>query len=79
MNLKRIKTKIEIHRCWGWANKPFIIPIGSTLKPATNIDGARFYWLVTIPPSLKNNEEFKSWKKIYGILIEPEELIHGNK
>jgi len=75
---KRIKTEIDIYRCWGWQHKRFVIPKGSILRLATNLEGQN-YWLASVPPDLKKNKEFRSWHKIYGILIEPDELIHGNQ
>lgn len=72
---KTIKTKHDIERCWGWGSgKSFVIPKGSTLVIASNLPEGSGYWLKTVPPALKRNRDFLSWKHNYGILIRPDEL-----
>jgi hypothetical protein len=80
-----ITTK-PIVKYYGWwhCSKPFTIPTGHKLIPASNLPeneldylgnpiGKR-YWLLNIPKSERHNMELESWHRNYGILIYESDL-----
>lgn len=73
--MKNTATIKSTHtRTFGWGNKPFTIHKGMKCELATNLPEGSGYWLKNIPKEMKGNEDFKSWKEVYGILIRPEEV-----
>jgi len=71
---KLTHTPKDIVKYYGYLPTKVVIPAGTSLIPASNLEGRDLYWVDELPAELEANPYLESWHRNYGILIYPEDL-----
>jgi hypothetical protein len=63
---------------YGWTNKEVVFKRGSSCVRADNLpdddNGNPYYWIEDVPSGFEDDDEFISWKEIYGFKV-PFEMV----